>query len=136
MKLLKLTAVVFTFTLLLTFVGVAADTWAGFSDVTLKRMSGTTNISTHYKVNDCNQTVWMTSARDDWSSNDRAVQAQLDTSKFWTDLETTKWVAINDEYAHHPGVNYTLYLRAKKSTLSTVSFWGQWSWDKDRTIYN
>lgn len=51
MKLLKLIAVVFTFTLLLTFVGVAADTWAGFFDVTLKRMSGTTNISTHYKVN-------------------------------------------------------------------------------------
>ncbi len=136
MKLLKITAVVFVFTLVFAFAGVSADTWAGFSDVTLKKMSGTTQISTHYKANDCAQTVLKTGALDDWSSDDRAVQAKLDTSSGWTDLVTSKWVAINDQYAYFSGVNYTFYLRAKKSTLSTVSFWGQWSWDKDMTVYN
>lgn len=136
MKLLKITTIIFTFTLLWAFVSVSADTWTAFSDVTLKKMSASTEISTHYKENDCNQTVWKTSALDDWSSDDRAVQAKLDTSSGWTDLTTSKWVAINDSYAYFSGVNYTLYLRTKKSTLSTVSFWGQWSWDMDRTIYN
>ena len=136
MKLLKITAIVFTFTLFLAFTGVAAATSAGFSDVTIKRMGGSTLISTHHKENDCAQTVWKTASRDDWSGDDRAIQAKLDTSSGWTDLVTTKWVAIKDSYAYFSGVDYSLYLRAKKSTLSTVSFWGIWSWDKDMTVFN
>lgn len=134
MKYIKVSAIVFTLTLVLSTVTVGASDWLGFSDVTIKRSSGSTLVSTQSKNNYGYQSASMTRARDDLSSDGRAMQAMV-TNSSWIDLrgggkndkfkESLTYFA-SDEYKH--------YVKAKKSTLSTVSYWGFWFWDIEMPI--
>lgn len=134
MKYIKITAIVFTLSLCFAFYNAVAatnsDYFAGFSDVTIKNFSSSTTISTHYKNNYGYQSAYKTSALDDLSGDDRAMQGQI-TDSAWIDLPTGQYVHWTDPLTYFQGVEYTHYIKAKKSTLSTVSYWGQWIWDKE-----
>ncbi len=135
MKYIKVSAIVFALTLVLSAVSVSANDWLGFSDVTIKRLSGSTLVSSQKKYNYGYQSARLTSARDDLSSDGRAMQAQV-TNSSWIDLrgdgkhdkfkEEITYFASDSDYKH--------YVRAKKSTLSTVSYWGFWFWDVEMPI--
>lgn len=133
MKFIKITSIIFVFTLCFVFIGASAgSTSSTFANVTIKSLSRSTEISTHYKNNYGNQSIWQIDALDDLSNDKRAMKAKVDSvSGTWDDLKTDEWVNFSDSSTVFSGVNYTLYIKAKKSTLSTVSWWGTWSWDKD-----
>lgn len=136
MKYIKITAVVFTLTLFLAVVGASAEaTHAGFVDVTIKGLSKATLLSTHNKYKYGYQSVYFSEALDDLSSDQRAMQAKI-TNSSWIDLSPKKMSKFKEELTYYPADGYEHHIRAKKSTLSTVSYWGFWYWDVEMPIDN
>lgn len=133
MKYIKMSAIVFAVTLLLSVVGANAATWMGFADVTLKSFSGSTEISTQSKQTYGYQSAQLSSARDNITSSDRAVQAKV-TNSTWIDLRgNTKHDKFTNEITYFEGT-YTHYVRAKRSTIATVNYNGLWFWDIEMPI--
>lgn len=133
MKYIKISAIIFSVTLLLSAAGAMAANWAGYADVTVKRLSGSTLISTHDKYNYGYQSVQLSSALDDLSSDERAMQAKV-TNSSWIDMRKGKHDKFNEELTYFPADGYQHYVRAKRSTLSTTSYWGFWFWDVEMAI--
>lgn len=134
MKYIKASAIAFALTLVLSAVSVGASDWLGFSDVTVKRSSGSTYVSTQDKHNYGYQSASMTRARDDLSSDNRAMQAKV-TNSSWIDLRGGgKNDKFNDAITYFASDGYQHHVKAKKSTLSTVSYWGFWFWDVEMPI--
>lgn len=134
MKYIKVSAIAFAFTLLVSAISVSANEWLGFSDVTIKRLSGSTLVSTQEKKNYGYQSARLTSARDDLSSDGRAIQAKV-TNSSWIDLRGDgKHDKFTEAITYFASESYQHHVRAKKSTLSTVSYWGFWFWDVEMPI--
>lgn len=134
MKYIKISAVVFSLTLILSAVGAYASDWQGFSDVTIKRLCGSTYLATKNKYNYGYQSALLSSASDDLSFDSRAMQAKV-TNSSWIDLRGGgKYDKFTETLTYFAADGYEHYVRAKKSTLSTVSYWGFWAWDVEMPI--
>lgn len=132
MKYIKISAIIFLVTLLLSATGAMALTWAGYVDITVKRLSGATFIYTNEKFNYGYQSVQLSNALDDLSSDERAMQAKV-TNSSWIDMRKKKHDKFNEEITYFAST-YDHYVRAKRSTLSTTSYWGFWFWDVEKPI--
>ncbi len=76
------------------------------------------------------QRVLKESATDNWSGDARAVSARtrLTTVPYYISEHKSlgySWVNFDDTESLTPGL-YELKIKATKSTLSTVEFWGVW----------
>ena len=127
-KLFKISAIVFAITLVLAGIGANAEVYKTFIDLTIKRSSGATKLYTANKQNYGQQSMFKTGAHDDLSNDGRAMQGRIDNYK-WVDLPEDKVIKYDVEITYFAADNYSHYVKAKKSTLSTVSYWGSWYWD-------
>ncbi len=133
MKYIKMSAIVFAATLILSVFGANAATWMGFSDVKVDSLGRSTKVSTQSKQTYGYQSAQLSSARDNLSSDSRAMQAKV-TNSSWIDLRgNTKHDKFIDSMTYFEGT-YTHYVKAKKSTMSTVTYNGLWFWDIEMPI--
>lgn len=128
MKIVKYSVCAFLLSLILVSAGVNADVYRGFMDFTIKNFSQATKIYSTHKNEDCYQWLEKNDALDDISHGGRAMQGRID-SNGWIDLPNHKPQKYNYDITYFGDVDYTHYVKAKKSTLSTVSYWGFWCWD-------
>ena len=132
-KLVKGLLLVLIITSVLAMTGVSADVsgYMGYNDIKLPILNGIYSDGDYTKTTVNPQTLETTDARDSWIWNDtRVVEAR--TMQVLSPISTTKWKDIViggtitwDEENADIG-SYRLQLRAKKSTLSEVRYWGIW----------
>lgn len=130
MKYLKITVSLFAVTLVLSLVGVSAETY-NINNIKIPIFSGVYTTAEKAKMNFNNQYVKKTKAVDDWSGDGRAISAKVhgkltgmyDTA--WTSIPQNKNVML-DNNSTVPG-SWELKLRSDKSLASTATFSGVWT---------
>lgn len=127
-NLFKFSAIVFIISLIFSGIGANAEVYKGFIDVTIKNLSRETKLYQANKQNYGQQSMKKTGAHDNLSNDGRAIQGRIDNNK-WVDLPEESLVKYDVEITYFAADGYVHYVRAKKSTLSTVSYWGFWYWD-------
>ena len=129
MKYIKITAILFIITIcMVCFNTNAANGTIGFVDHDIKNFSGSTNLYTAEKTKYLQQSAKKQNARDNLSGDGRAVKGKV-TNSSWLTLEDDGKLAKWTEEITYFASSYTHSVKATKSTLSTVSYWGFWYWD-------
>ena len=119
----------FILTLVLAAAGVKADSvYKTFNDVTIDRLNHEKKLHTAHKNLNCYQWFKNIDARDNISNATRAVQGSVNNFEYVNIPigQSVKYVRGGTMYG---GYDYSYYMRAKKTTLSTISYWGFWYWD-------
>lgn len=129
MKYIKITAIMFIVTVGFALVNVnAARTNISFVDVNINSLSRSTDIYNAQKNNFQQQSAKKHAATDNLSGDGRAMKGKVDNSSWLTLADGGKLAKWTEELTYFAG-NYTHSVKATKSTLSTVSYWGSWYWD-------
>lgn len=131
MKYLKITVTIFVFTICFAFCNAHAEEFGvtGYVGINLKNLSQSTTIDKKDKSTYSYQSAKKNSAIDSLSGDERAVQAKV-TNSSWIDLPKGQTVSWKEALTYYSGT-YTHYVKLKKSTLSTASYYGWWYWDKE-----
>jgi len=133
MKYLKFSVLTFFTAITFSFV-VAKAQMLYINGVTVPSLSlnYTTNTVLTKTNSDLPQRVLKQSATDNVSGADRAVEAAtyfnipMNSPSTYKPLTTNSWVDFNTKESLTAG-DYKLKIRATKSTMATVNFWGAWS---------
>ena len=124
MNKIKIILGVFALSILVSAFSVNASSYLTFLDITIPRLSKTYTSEEKSKDIENLQYIETDAAIDDLSGDSRAILAKV---------TGTDWIEANGDSGYHTwGTSsqkkgtYNLYLKAKKSTLSTASYWGTW----------
>lgn len=132
MKQIKIVAALFLVTCVTSLMNVKADSYLAFANITLKAYNKVYTTSSTKKTTISDQYVNYTSAYDNFSGDERVVQARLSgVTSSWKDLvkkTNTKLLSGTSSIGTSKG-SFQLQLRAKKWTASSVSFSGVWYLD-------
>lgn len=140
MKLFKVTLGLFLFITIFSMTCSFAGTMPGWSPVTLGSYKKVYTSNSYRKIEDGKQYIYESSAVDQFNKGerDRAVEArtnlvELNLFSGWTDTVKGKNVSlsegINADKNISSNFDYKIQLRAKRSTLATVDFYGYWYLD-------
>ena len=132
MKRIKIVAVLFLLTCITSLANIKADSYLGFTGVTIPAMNGIYTSSAVNKTTMSEQYIMKTGATDKLSGDERAIGARIMGA-------TTSYVTVTkDSYAKLDSgttglgltpVAHQLEMRANKWTVSSVSFSGIWILD-------
>ena len=131
MKKYKIVGVLFALTCILSLKNIKADSYLGFTNITIPSMQGVYTSSSITKTTWSNQYAQKISAIDNMSGDDRAIGARINgIGASYVTLSQGQYVQLqNTTVGGYNAGTYQLQLRANKWTVSSASFAGTWILD-------